>query len=75
MMLAERKPNTVANLAIGWWVLYLVGIIPIVGWILFAYWATSGIGAVLVSLFGRSKRTPSGPEGEGLIIDKPDYTV
>jgi hypothetical protein len=75
MVLAERKPNAVANLAIGWWVLYLVGIIPIVGWVLFAYWATSGVGAVLVTALGKSGHRPSEPEEKGLVIDKPDYTV
>ena len=75
MVLAERKPNAVANLAIGWWVLFLVGIIPIVGWVLFAYWATSGVGAVLVSIRGKSRPRTMEPEEKGLVIDKPDYTV
>ncbi|MHC4597791.1 MAG: hypothetical protein ACYS47_02185 [Planctomycetota bacterium] len=75
MVLAERKPNAVANLAIGWWVLYLVGIIPIVGWILFAYWATSGVGAVLVSIFGKKRPRLNEPEEKERVIDTPDYTV
>jgi hypothetical protein len=75
MVLADRKPNTVANLAIGWWVIYLVGIIPIVGWVLFAYWATAGIGSVLVSVFSRGKQEAKPPESGGIEISGPNYTV
>ncbi|MHC5035746.1 MAG: hypothetical protein ACYTHM_00390 [Planctomycetota bacterium] len=75
MVLAERKPNVVVNLAIGWWVIFLVGIIPVVGWVLFLYWSISGVGSVLLSIFGGGKGKKAPPESEGLVIDGPDYTA
>jgi len=75
MVLADHKPNSVLNLAIGWWVLFLVGIIPFVGWVLFAYWAVNGVGAVLVTLFGRARKPSVPEEGGGIVISKPDFTV
>jgi hypothetical protein len=74
---AERRPNPMTNLAIGWPMLFLVGIIPVVGWVLFAYWTVSGVGGVLVTLFGKSKHAapPQGQAPERIIVDAPKYTV
>lgn len=75
LALADRAPNPVTNLAVGWWVLYLVGIIPFVGWVLFGYWAASGVGGVLVTLFGRSGASRKDAKDGGIVISGPDYTA
>jgi hypothetical protein len=77
LAIAERRPNPVANLAIGWPMLFLVGIIPVVGWVLLAYWTVSGVGGVLVTLFGKSKpgTPPTGQAPDRIIVDAPKYTV
>jgi hypothetical protein len=77
LTLADRRPNPVANLAVGWPMLFLVGTIPVVGWVIFGYWTLSGVGAVMVSLFGKGKAAapPQGGAGDRIIVDAPKFTV
>ncbi|GEM_PF-3136520 len=83
LVLAERRPNPVQNLVVGWWILFLVGILPVVGWILFLYWAIAGVGGVLVSLFGKETTPAASAAGDGGIVvdrkaedeDRPNYSI
>lgn len=69
LALAERQPNAVTSLSLGWMQIFLIGILPVVGWVLFLYWSVSGIGAVLVSMFSRDPK--ANQEVPGLTVEPP----
>ena len=53
---AGMGDNPVLHLVFGWWTIFFVGIIPVVGWLLALYWAVSGVGSVVLSLFGGTQK-------------------
>jgi hypothetical protein len=55
---AGMGENPVLHLVFGWWTIFFVGIIPVVGWLLALYWAVSGVGSVVLSLFGGIHKAP-----------------
>ncbi|MCI0343267.1 MAG: hypothetical protein L0216_19340 [Planctomycetales bacterium] len=57
----ERGPGRLAPLAVGWGMMWLVGIVPIAGWIPLGYWALSGIGGVTLALLQPSRPRDAGP--------------
>ncbi|MBU0718139.1 MAG: hypothetical protein KJ749_07825 [Planctomycetes bacterium] len=63
---AGRTPNSVANILVGWPVLYFVVLslvlIPLLGWALLLYLLLSGTGAAVLSLVAERKAPPAGPE-------------
>ncbi len=48
---AGFNPNPALSLLMGWGIVFFVGIIPVVGWVIAAYWCVSGVGGVVLSLF------------------------
>ncbi len=57
----ERAPGRLAPLSVGWGMMWLVGIVPIAGWIPLAYWALSGIGGVTLALLQPARPAGGGP--------------
>ncbi len=57
--MAGLGSNPVLHLLLGWWTMFFVGNIPIVGWTLALYWGLSGTGGLVLSLFsGGAPRNP-----------------
>lgn len=52
--------NPVSQLFFGWLIIFFVGNIPIIGWVLALYWACSGVGGLVLSTFsgGKTKQPP-----------------
>lgn len=56
-MLTTRDTGRLARVSLGWPILYFVGLIPIVGWFLFAVLSFCGLGAFFIALFSGAART------------------
>lgn len=58
-MLSSRDAGRLARVSLGWPILYFLGLIPVVGWVVVAVLSLSGLGAFFIALFsGAAKPTP-----------------
>lgn len=60
---AGWMPNPITSILIGWPVLYLVALVPLLGWALSVYLFLSGMGAAVLSFIGEPRTAPREPAG------------